>query len=126
MNFVALLLGLGVERLLTHLFHLREFRWLDPVFDKVLDMLSKYSRGSRGCSASLIFCAADGRAGRIGVICAGRNPVPDARISYWPSVVLLFSLGPRDLKEEVNDYCAAVDDGSADDIQRVARELIER
>ena len=32
----ALLLGLAVERLLTHLFHLREFRWLDPVFNACL------------------------------------------------------------------------------------------
>ena len=36
MNFLALFLGLGIERLLTHLFHLREFHWLDPVFDWVL------------------------------------------------------------------------------------------
>ena len=33
MNFLALLLGLALERVLTHLFHLREFRWLDPLFD---------------------------------------------------------------------------------------------
>ncbi len=32
MNFLALLLGLAVERLLTHFFHWREFHWLDPIF----------------------------------------------------------------------------------------------
>ena len=46
MNFVALLLGLGVERLLTHFFHLREFRWLDPLFDRILHMLGKSSRST--------------------------------------------------------------------------------
>ena len=46
MNFVALLLGLGVERLLTHLFHLREFRWLDPLFDRILRFLDKSSRAA--------------------------------------------------------------------------------
>jgi len=35
MNFLALLLGLGLERVLTRLLHLREFRWLDPLFDRV-------------------------------------------------------------------------------------------
>ena len=35
MNFLALMLGLSVEKLLTNLFHLREFHWLDPLFDAV-------------------------------------------------------------------------------------------
>ena len=33
MNFLALFMGLAVERLLTQLFHLRKFHWLDPLFD---------------------------------------------------------------------------------------------
>jgi membrane protein required for beta-lactamase induction len=40
-------------------------------------------------------------------------------------VVLLFSLGPRDLKEEVEDYCAAVGSGALEDTRRLARELVE-
>jgi membrane protein required for beta-lactamase induction len=40
-------------------------------------------------------------------------------------LVLLFSLGPRDLQEEVGEYCAAVDAGAADDTRRLARELAE-
>ena len=32
-------------------------------------------------------------------------------------LVLLFSLGPRDLQEEVGEYCAAAEAGAADDIR---------
>ena len=34
MQFLALILGLAIERLLTQLFHLRAFHWLDPIFDQ--------------------------------------------------------------------------------------------
>ncbi|SVB90299.1 uncharacterized protein METZ01_LOCUS243153, partial [marine metagenome] len=34
MNFLALLLALGVESLLTHFFYLREFRWLNSLLDR--------------------------------------------------------------------------------------------
>jgi hypothetical protein len=34
MSLLALLLALACERGLTHLFHLRELRWLDPYADR--------------------------------------------------------------------------------------------
>ena len=40
--------------------------------------------------------------------------------------VLLFSLGPRDLDEEVEDYCTALESGDAEAQRRVAKELLER
>ena len=33
MSLLALLFALACERGLTHLLHLREWRWLDPYFD---------------------------------------------------------------------------------------------
>jgi AmpE protein len=39
--------------------------------------------------------------------------------------VLLFSLGPRDLKTEVDEYCAALRDGNSEEALRVAREIWE-
>ena len=44
MNFLALIVGLAVERLLTHLFHLREFHWLNPLFDLVYKWLDRMGR----------------------------------------------------------------------------------
>ena len=40
-------------------------------------------------------------------------------------VVLLFCLGPRDLGEEVNDYCKAIEEGDQVEIEAIARELLE-
>lgn len=123
MNFVALLLGLAAERLLTRLFHLREFRWLDPLFDWVYTRVSGMSRVSgltlMALLAALIMLP-------IGLV----SLLLDDALLHIPSfafsvLVLLFCLGPRDLQHEINDYCAAVADGDEDDINRLARELLE-
>ena len=41
-------------------------------------------------------------------------------------VVLLFCLGPRDLGEEVNDYCKAIENNDEEEIRNIAFELLER
>jgi membrane protein required for beta-lactamase induction len=123
MNFVALLLGLGIERLLTHLFHLREFRWLDPLFDWVTERLREQPRGRALAGVVLA----------IGLAVAPVAIVSDAlsgalyQVPYFvlAVLVLLFSLGPRDLKTEVDEYCVAVRSGNGEEADRLARELWE-
>ncbi|MDH3978294.1 MAG: regulatory signaling modulator protein AmpE, partial [Gammaproteobacteria bacterium] len=108
MNFVALLLGLGIERLATRFFHLREFHWLYPLADRLSAALQPKTK-----SITLI--------GVVGFVVLAVLPV--ALISWLLSgtlfhipyflfsvFVLLFSLGPRDLATEVQDYCKAVRD----------------
>jgi AmpE protein len=123
MNLFALLLGLGIERLLTHLFHLREFRWLDPAFDWALVRLHEKPRAVALASV-------------VGLACLLTAPVAllswllDDALFFLPAfilavVVLLFSLGPRDLKEEVDEYAVAVDAGNAQSARHVAKELLE-
>jgi AmpE protein len=123
MNFLALFLGLGIERLLTHLFHLREFHWLDPVFDWVL-------RTQRISQPNLAVAAAALTAMLVvipvGIVEWGLQD----RLAQLPQyvfavVVLLFCLGPRDLGEEVNDYCKAIEDGDEEEIREIATELLE-
>jgi len=124
MNFIALLLGLGIERLLTNLFHLREFRWLDPLIDWMSNRLDKASLPTAIIGTGIYTFVA---------------VLPVAVLAAWLSgtllqvpyfllavVVLLFSLGPRDLLTEVDDYCGAVRDDREDDIQRIIRELREK
>ena len=121
MNFVALLLGLIIERLLTHFLHLREFRWLDPIFDAV---------GKRLQSTSIAV------AYLVGVALAAAVVLPVALMAYFLQellflyfilsvIVILISLGPRDLKIEVDDYCEAIDISNEESAHRVARELLE-
>lgn len=123
MNFVALLLGLSVERLLTNLFHLREFRWLDPIFDWLTAKLRDQSRTGAVVgvvvSTTLIVLPV---AFASGMLSGTLFQVPYFVLAVF---VLLFSLGPRDLKTEVDEYCMAAKDVNEAEIGRVARELWE-
>ena len=123
MNFIALLLGLGIERLLTHLFHLREFRWLDPWIDRIAKDLENAT-----------FPVVVGGI----TIYALVTILPVAVVAWLLSdaflqvpyfllavLVLLFSLGPRDLVTEVDDFCSALRDGREEDVGRIVRELRE-
>ncbi len=123
MNFVALLLGLGVERLLTHLFHLREFRWLDPMFDWLTRRLRDETRASAVAGVILFTLISVLPVALVSMALSGTF----FQIPYFllAVLVLLFSLGPRDLQAEADEFCAAVRDGNGDEADRVARELWE-
>jgi membrane protein required for beta-lactamase induction len=124
MNFLALMVGLGLERLLTQLFHLREFRWLDPLFDWVL-------RHQRVTQPNLAILAAAGLAlllvVPVGIVEAGLHE-RFARVPQFLFAVgvLLFCLGPRDLGEQINDYCKAIENGDEDEIRGIAGEFLEQ
>lgn len=123
MNFVALLLGLGVERLLTDLFHLREFRWLDPLFDAVSRRSERASLWTSAASVVAVTLLTVLPVAIVSIFLAGTL----LQIPYFvlAVIVLLFSLGPRDLRIEVDDYCAAVVDSVEDNVRQVSRELME-
>lgn len=123
MNFVALLLGLAVERLLTHLFHLREFRWLDPTFDALFSRVRAASQAGAVIGVAVFAALATLP---VALIAWALMDQP-LQIPYFlfAVLVLLFSLGPRDLKEEVNDYCVATEADDSERMRATARELLE-
>lgn len=123
MNFVALLLGLGIERLLTSLFHLREFRWLDPWIDRISNQLADASLPTAIIGTGIYALVAILPVAIVSWLLSGTL----LQVPYFllAVVVLLFSLGPRDLQTEVNDYCGAVRDDREEDVQRIIRELRE-
>jgi len=123
MNFLALLLGLAIERLLTAVFHLREFRWLDPLFD----MLFREA-ASRGRLLGGVILAAGGLLMVVPVLLVALVLWDEfLQIPYFlfSVIVLLFSLGPRDLEQEVEDYCTALEREDEEGLRRVAKELAE-
>ncbi len=123
MNFVALLLGLGLERLLTSLFHLREFRWLDPWIDRISDQLENASPVVATLGIGIYALVAVLPVALIAWLSSGMLfQIPHFLLAV---VVLLFSLGPRDLLTEVREYCDAIRAGTEEDIQRITRELRE-
>ena len=102
MNLIALLFGIWIEQRLASLLRLREPRWFDPYFDWGLRHLSGANAGQALVMTALI----------------GLLPVLPVAIIAWlfankllgilylafSLVVLLFSLGPRNLAEDVEDY----------------------
>ncbi len=124
MNFLALFVGLGIERMVTHLFRLREFHWLDPLFDWILvnPRVVQPNLTVAVASVPLILVVLP-----VGLIEANLH----AQIAVAPQfifavVVLLFCLGPRDLGEEVNGYCRAIERQDSDEIRNICIELLER
>ncbi|MBL8202005.1 MAG: regulatory signaling modulator protein AmpE [Chromatiales bacterium] len=129
MNFLALLLGLALERVLTHLFHLREFRWLDPLFDAHLRRL-RATGGGRNRRWSALALTALLSALLVAPVAllsvALRDELLQIPYFLFAVVVLLFSLGPRDMDDEVEDYGDALESGDVAGQQRVAEELLEK
>lgn len=123
MNLIALILGLALERMLTSLLHLREIRNLDGYFDWGLRRIG----ATRGTMAYVVGAL---------VILLAVLPVLLLSVAFgdvllglpwlaFAAIVLVFSLGPRDLGREVQDYLDAVDGGSQEVAGRVAKELME-
>jgi membrane protein required for beta-lactamase induction len=123
MSLLALLFALACERGLTHLLHLREWRWLDPLFDGA-------DRAMAGQTGPVVTLAA------IGLIALPVLPV--VLVARWldPQLlgllqfafavfVLLFAFGPRDLKDEVDDYADALERHDRDEALRRGKELLE-
>ena len=123
MNLLALLLALVCERGLTHLLHLREPRWLDRYYD-----WANRSLGARR-----------GRLAYVAAVVAIAVPVLPVATASWllgshllglpqlafAVLVLLLSFGPRDLRDEVDDYLGALERGDREQAARCATELLE-
>lgn len=123
MKFIALLLAVLIERTSTSLFHLGEIRWLDRYFDLGLSLVRRVG-GWPGTLVALL------------VVMVPVLPVAWIALAFqgvlWGAVylmfavlVLLFSLGPRDLSSEVEDFTRATLGGDSERAHQVARELLE-
>jgi len=123
MSLLALLLALIVERGLTHLFHLREPRWLDRYFDWAARMLGRSSGEVRLAAAVLVVALPVLPVALIdGALGGHLLGLPQLTFA---ALVLLLSFGPRDLNEEVDDYVAALERGDREEAARRAKELLE-
>jgi membrane protein required for beta-lactamase induction len=116
MSLLALLLALACERGLTQLFHLREPRWLDRYGDWVARQLGTHAAGVAVALPVLPVAAVD-RA-------LGGHLLGLLQLAF-ALFVLLFSFGPRDLRDEIDDYVAALERGDGDAAARRAKELLE-
>ncbi len=109
--------------MITHVLHLREPRW----FDRYLDwMLARFRtvRGSRALLLTIVLVLLP--ALPVAVVAWGFQEVLLGILHVaFGALLLVFSLGPRDLKDEADDYIEALERGGRQDAERVAREIME-
>ncbi len=123
MKLLALIIALALERLATQLFRLRSLRWLDGALDPFLQFIGRTP-------------AVPGWLLAIATVALFVVPVLLARLAIGDAllglpfvvlsvVVLFFSLGPQDIGEEVDAYCAAASAGDEERAAQLARALLE-
>lgn len=123
MTLIALLLALVIEKLATRLMHLREVRWLEPYARRAFALAATRPR-----PLAILLCALATLLPAIPVIVIAlllQSGGPGPAWLAFASLVLVFSLGPRDLGEEVRDYMAREDAGDTDGAARAAAAIIE-
>lgn len=123
MNLIALLIGLIIERLATRIFHWRRMRWLDRIIDAGFQTAAKLS--SWPAMLLIVVLAALLALPVFVVIIALGDSLAGFPYLFLAIVVLFFSLGPQDIGEDVDEYCAALADGDEERIQQTANALVE-
>lgn len=124
MKIIALFLAMGLERLATHLFHWRELRWLDPLFDLGLGNSARLGRIWPYLWVVLTLAVA------VAPVVLLRLAVEDALLGLpylaLSIVVLFICLGPQDIGEEVDRWCRALADGDTEQERAYSHALLER
>lgn len=126
MNLIALLIGLAIERLATQLFHWRRMRWLDRIVDagfRQADRLATWPAIIPVVLLALLLVlpvfAVFAVIWFLGGTLAGFTEL------LLAVVVLFFSLGPRDIGEEVGEYCRALEADDSEQVQNAAKAIVE-
>lgn len=124
MKLLALLAGLLIERLATQLFHLRQLRWLDRIIDAGFRQADK----APGIPALvpvvvLTFLLVLPLLLLVGFF---GQLLYDFAYLFMAIVILFFSLGPKDIGEQVDDYCLALENGDEDRVRQTSKALLER
>jgi membrane protein required for beta-lactamase induction len=124
MKLIALVIGLVLEIVATQLLHLRELRWFDAYYDFGLARLKRV-RGPlvyAGIAAILLAPAAP----VLVVSYVLQSPgLWDPDYLAFAVLVVFFSLGPRDLGNEVAEYRAAVERNDTETARAVLVEMSE-
>ena len=121
MNLIALLIGLVIERLASQLFHWRRMRWLDRIIDFGFHQSARLANWPALIPVivigvilvlpvfAVIWFLGDTLAGFTYLLLA--------------IVVLFFSLGPRDIGEEVARYCKALEADDEEEVHNAAKAI---
>ena len=123
MNLIALLIGLVIERLATQIFHWRRMRWLDRLIDygfRQADRLATWP-----AIIPVILLAVVLVLPVFAVIWFLGSTFAGFTYLFLAVVILFFSLGPRDIGEEVDAYCKALESDDVEEIYNAAKTIVE-
>lgn len=123
MNLIAILIGLVIERLATKFLHWRRMRWLDRIIDIGFKQTAKL--GNVPALIPVILLAILLVLPVAGVIYSLGGTLQGFAYLFLAIFVLLFSIGPKDIGEEIDDYCQALEEDDSELIQNVAKSIIE-
>ncbi len=123
MHLIALLIGLAIERLATQLFHWRRMRWLDRIIDAGFRQADRL--GNWPALIPVIILAVLLALPVFATIYFLGDKLQDFAYLILAVVVLMFSIGPKDIGEEVADYCKALESEDEENIQITAKAIIE-
>jgi AmpE protein len=123
MNLIALLIGLVIERLATQLFHWRRMRWMDRLIDigfRQADRLATWPAIIPVITLAVVLVLPV-----FAVIWFLGSTLAGFTYLFLAIVVLFFSLGPRDIGEEVGEYCQALESGDDEQVHNAAKAIVE-
>ena len=123
MNLIALLIGLIVERLATRIFHWRRMRWMDRIIDTGFRAVAGFANWP--ALIPVVLLALLLAAPVFAVIFALGDTLLGFPYLFLAIVVLFFSLGPKDIGEDVDEYCAAIEADDEEAILHRATALVE-
>ncbi|MDJ0712048.1 MAG: regulatory signaling modulator protein AmpE [Woeseiaceae bacterium] len=123
MNLIALLIGLVIERLATQLFHWRRMRWLDRIVDFGFRQAARLGNWPALIPVILLGLVLVLPVALVIFLLGGTL----AGFTYLllAIIVLFFSLGPRDIGEEVAEYCKALEAEDEERVQHAAKAIVE-
>ena len=125
MNLIALLIGLIIERLATRIFHLRRMRWLDRLIDAGFRAARGFANWPALIPVILLALLLALPVFIVTFVLADMDALLGFPYLFLAIIVLFFSLGPKDIGEDVTEYCQALEAGDEEAVQHRAKALIE-
>ena len=123
MHLIALLIGLAIERLATQLFHWRRLRWIDRIIDAGFAQARRL--GNWPATIPVVILVALLVLPVFVIMYSLRDTLQGFTYLILAIIVLLFSLGPTDIGEEVDEYCKALESEDDEQIQAASKAIIE-
>jgi membrane protein required for beta-lactamase induction len=125
MKLIALALGLVLEHLATELLHLRELRWFDRYFDYGLTQAKKVRAWMVPLVLVALVAIPTVPVFVVSEALQGTAILWDLAYLAFAVLIVFLCLGPRDLGNEVDEYCRALDAGDDETARRVLLEMTE-